>query len=89
MSATHHPSPEMLAGFAAGTLDAGEHLVVGVHVAGCSTCRRLVRAVERVGGATLEAVEPVTMKAGAFEAVIAKLNGLPFHPALPPVAWHG
>jgi putative transcriptional regulator len=53
MSATHHPPPELLAGFAAGALDAGEHLVVAVHVAGCSTCRRLVRALERAGGATL------------------------------------
>jgi hypothetical protein len=30
MSVTHHPPPELLAGFAAGTLDAGEHLAVGV-----------------------------------------------------------
>lgn len=80
MSVTHHPSPELLAAFAAGTLDAGEHLAVAVHASGCSTCRRLVRAVERIGGSTLEAVEPAPMKAGAFEAVMAELDRSPPQP---------
>jgi len=74
MNVTHHPPSELLAGFAAGTLDAGEHLVVAVHVSGCSTCRRFVRAVERIGGSTLETVKPAPLKAGAFEAVMAKLD---------------
>jgi putative transcriptional regulator len=79
MTVTHHPSPELLAGFAAGTLDAGEHLAIAVHASGCSTCRRLVRAVEGIGGSTLEAIEPVPMKAGAFESVMAKLDRSPSH----------
>ena len=74
MSVTHHPSPELLAGFAAGTLDAGEHLAVAVHASGCPTCRRFVRAVEGIAGSALEAVEPVAMQAGAFEAVMGKLD---------------
>jgi putative transcriptional regulator len=74
MSVTHHPSPELLAGFAAGTLDAGEHLVVAVHVSMCPACQRFVRAVEALGGAALEAAEPAPMKAGAFEAAIAQVN---------------
>lgn len=74
MTVTHHPLPELLAGFAAGTLDAGEHLAIAVHVSGCSACRRLVRAVEDIGGSTLEAIVPASMKAGAFEAVMAKLD---------------
>lgn len=74
MSATHHPPHELLAGFAAGTLDAGEHLVVAVHVAGCSTCRRFARAMETIGGSTLDTIEPAPMKVDAFEAVMAKLD---------------
>jgi putative transcriptional regulator len=81
MSVTHHPPPELLAGFAAGTLDAGEHLAVAVHASGCSKCRRLVRAVESIGGSTLEAIEPAPMKAGAFEAVMAKLGQAPPQPS--------
>jgi putative transcriptional regulator len=85
MSVTHHPPPELLAGFAAGTLDAGEHLAVAVHVSGCSSCRRLVRAVERLGGSALEAIDPSPMKAGAFEAVMVRLD----RPARPPGASTG
>ncbi|WP_426535715.1 ChrR family anti-sigma-E factor [Bradyrhizobium sp. McL0615] len=77
MTVSHHPPPELLAGFAAGTLDAGEHLAIAVHASGCSTCRRLVRAVEGIGGSALEAIEPAPMKAGAFEAVMAKLDQSP------------
>ena len=77
MNPTHHVTPELLASFAAGTLDAGEHLVIAVHVSGCSTCRRVVRAVEIIGGSTLEAIEPAPMKAGAFETVMSKLDPPP------------
>jgi putative transcriptional regulator len=83
MSVTHHPSPELLAGFAAGTIDAGEHLAVAVHASGCSTCRRLLRAIEGIGGSTLESIEPAPMKAGAFEAVVAKLDRSPPQPSAP------
>jgi putative transcriptional regulator len=80
MTVTHHPSGELLAGFAAGTLDAGEHLAIAVHVSGCPSCRRLVRAVEGIGGSALEAIEPVAMAAGAFKAVMAKLDRSPPQP---------
>jgi putative transcriptional regulator len=83
MSVTHHPSPELLAAFAAGTLDAGEHLAVAVHASGCPSCRRLIQAVEAIGGSTLEAIEPVNMKVGAFEAVMAKLDRPSLQPAPP------
>jgi putative transcriptional regulator len=77
MNVTHHPCPQLLAKFAAGTLDAGEHLVVAVHASSCSTCRRIVRAVEVIGGSTLDAIEPAPMKAGAFKSVVAKLDQSP------------
>ena len=85
MSVMHHPPAELLAGFAAGTLDAGEHLAIAVHVSGCPACRRLVRAVEGVGGSTLEAADPVPMKAGAFESVMAKLDRPPSRAPAPAV----
>jgi putative transcriptional regulator len=77
MTVTHHPPSELLASFAAGTLDTGEHLVMAVHVSNCSACRRAVRAVEFIGGSTLEAIEPAPMKGGAFESVVAKLDQSP------------
>jgi putative transcriptional regulator len=74
MTVTHHPPLELLAGFAAGSLDAGEHLVVAVHVARCPACQRFVHAIEAVGGSSIDAATPVPMKAGAFEAVVAQLD---------------
>jgi putative transcriptional regulator len=75
MTIAHHPPEELLAAFAAGTLDAGEHLVVAVHAAGCASCRRFVRAVEGLGGAALERAEPAAMSAGSFETVLARIDG--------------
>ncbi|MGA7805046.1 zf-HC2 domain-containing protein, partial [Bradyrhizobium sp.] len=75
MTIVHHPPEHLLAAFAAGTLDPGEHLLVAVHASGCAGCRRFVRAVEDLGGAALESAEPAPMSAGAFEAVMASIDG--------------
>jgi putative transcriptional regulator len=83
MTVTHHPSPELLAGFAAGTLDAGEQLVVAVHVSRCPACQRFVHAIEAVGGSAIDATPPVPMRADAFEAVMAKLDRAPSPGAAP------
>jgi len=75
MTIAHHPPEHLLAAFAAGTLDAGEHLLVAVHASGCAGCRRFVRAVEGFGGAAIDSAEPASMSAGAFEAVMASVDG--------------
>lgn len=75
MSIRHHPPDELLTAFAAGTLDLGQHVAVATHLAGCSHCRAMVRAMEQVGGAVLERLPPSEMSAGAFAAVEARLGG--------------
>jgi putative transcriptional regulator len=77
MTIAHHPPEELLAAFAAGKLDEGEHLVVAVHTSQCPACRRFLRAVEAVGGAAVEAAEPAVMSKRSFEAVIAKIERAP------------
>jgi len=77
MTIAHHPPEELLAAFAAGRLDEGEHLLIAVHVAQCPVCRRLVRAVEEIGGTAVEAAEPSPMSSGSFEAVIGKIAQSP------------
>jgi putative transcriptional regulator len=74
MSIAHHPPEELLAAFAAGTLDAGEHLVVAVHASRCARCRSFVHAVEGLGGSALERTEPVAMSAGSFAAAMARIE---------------
>jgi putative transcriptional regulator len=86
MTISHHPTDDLLAGLAAGTLDEAEQLVVGVHVAECDHCRRFVAAIEQLAGAALDAVEPVPLAAGAFEAVMARIDRSPkvFPREIPP-----
>lgn len=70
---------------AAGRLPAGPARVVAVHLAGCPECRERFCTFEAVGGALLEAVEPVPLAPGAFAAALAALDGdaAPVPAALP------
>ena len=77
MTIAHHPPEELLAAFAAGKLDEGEHLVVAVHASQCPACRRFIRAVETIGGAAIESAEPCAMSKGAFEALMAQIDQSP------------
>ena len=77
MTVAHHPPEELLAAFAAGTLDEGQHLVVAVHASLCPVCRRFVRSVETIGGAAMEAAEPTPMSPRSFDAVMEKIEQSP------------
>ena len=70
----HHAKSETLAAYAAGTLDAGRAMVVTEHLHRCAHCRSAVADFEAVGGAMLEAAEPVPMSPAAREAVLARLE---------------
>lgn len=74
MTVTHHPPEDLLASFATGALDEAEHLVVAVHVAGCTRCGRFVQAMEQLAAAALEDVEPVQLSAGAFDEVLLRVH---------------
>jgi putative transcriptional regulator len=74
MTITHHPPEALLAGFATGALDAAEHLVVGVHVAECPGCRRLVQALQQLAGQALEDAQPVAMSAAALDFVMSRID---------------
>ncbi len=77
MTITHHPPEELLADFATGALSQAEHLVVTVHVSQCPVCRRFAHSIEQLAGAALEEATPVPMSAGAFEAVMARVQAVP------------
>jgi len=74
MTISHHPPDELLTAFAAGTLDLGQHVALATHLACCSHCRTMVRAMEQVGGAVLGRLPPAEMSASAFAAVQARLG---------------
>lgn len=74
MSIEHHPTNEMLAAFAAGTLDHGQHIAIATHLLACRQCKEFVRSMEQVGGAVLSELPPATMSNRALAEAEARLN---------------
>ncbi len=85
MTIDHHPPEEFLARFAAGRLDQAEHIVIAAHVSMCARCRRFAAAFERLGGAALEAAEPMTLADGAFDAAMARIEAGETAPGVPAI----
>ncbi len=77
MSVSTHPGTETLLRYAAGTLPAGPRLLVDVHLDGCPECRAAVRRFTAVGGALLDASEPLALAPDALDRVLARLDGPP------------
>lgn len=82
MSIEHHPTDSLLAAFAAGTLDYGQHIAIATHLVSCPQCRTFIRSMEQVGGAVLTSLPPAAISNGALAAVEARLN----EPVRPTVA---
>src|SRR5271157_489425 len=74
MSIEHHPTDSMLAAFAAGNLDHGQHIAIATHLVSCPQCRAFMHSMEQVGGAVLASLPPAAMSNGALAAVEARLN---------------
>ena len=88
MSIEHHPTDSLLAAFAAGTLDHGQHVAIATHLVSCPQCRAFMRSMEQVGGAVLTSLPPAAMSNGALAAVEARLNE-PERPAAADDDTHG
>jgi putative transcriptional regulator len=73
MTIHHHPPEELVAAFAAGLLDLGQHVAIATHLVGCQHCREAVRTMEHVGGAILAGLPPTAMSNVALASVEARL----------------
>jgi putative transcriptional regulator len=73
----HHPSADVLASYAAGTLEPGFGLVVGAHVEMCAACRQRVAAFEAASGEALRDLPQADVGAVALSSVLARLNETP------------
>jgi putative transcriptional regulator len=74
MSIEHHPGEEMLAAYAAGALDLGQHVAVATHLTSCAHCHDWARSLERVGGALLAEAAPTALSDGALDRTLARLD---------------
>lgn len=77
MSPRHHPSPDVLAAYAAGALEPGFGLVVGAHVEVCAACRANVLTYEAASGAALKDLPQTDVAPDALARVMAKLDQTP------------
>jgi putative transcriptional regulator len=86
MSIEHHPPETIIASFAAGTLDNGQHVAIATHLTACAHCRSLMRSMEQVGGAVLADLPPASMSGNGLAAIEARLDdaAAPRAPAAPP-----
>jgi putative transcriptional regulator len=74
MMPEHHPNPQYLGAFAAGTLDLGQHVAIATHLVGCQHCRSFVHSMEETGGALLENERPSAMSPSALTGAEARLS---------------
>lgn len=76
----HHPSPETLASFAAGTMRSGFDVVMSAHLQACAECRAEVAQFEQLGGHLITEIDPVALSESALAATLARLE----EPSRPP-----
>ena len=74
MTIRHHLDDSTLLAYAAGTLPQGMTLLVACHLHECPRCRQTLLQAEAVGGALLEALEPVPLNTQALQTVMARLD---------------
>lgn len=76
-----HPSPQLIASYASGTLLFSPALAISVHLEGCSDCCAAVREVEEAEGRLLSAEEGSPLGPDALATVLARLDPPPQAPS--------
>ena len=74
MSASHHPSDDLLMSYAAGSLDEPTSILIATHLALCPACRAFVHRAEDIGGALLDDVQPAAIQSDALNSVLNRLD---------------
>lgn len=77
MTPAHHPEDDVLAAYAAGALDTGFALVVGVHVDGCLRCKARVGLLLEQSGQALRELPRVELAPDALVKTMARLDARP------------
>ena len=70
----HHPSPELLLDYAAGSLPEAVSLAVATHLALCPDCRRTVSEAEALGGGLLAEAEAAPLDDDVLVRTMARLD---------------
>lgn len=73
----HHPAPELLAAFSAGSLPLGHALCVGVHTEYCNECQVNVQRLNKLGGQFFEDLQPASISENLRDSVFSMLDDTP------------
>lgn len=85
--ASGHPPSDWISAYAAGAATDGVATLVAAHLETCAACRARAGAVEAVAGAIFATAPSAEVSAGAFDALLARIDGGEERPA--PVAAPG
>lgn len=72
--ASHHIPENLLQAYVCGTLPHPFSVVVAAHVSLCDECRAYMEALEVLGGAVVDRLEPATVSQGLRERVLSQLD---------------
>nr|WP_321456429.1 ChrR family anti-sigma-E factor [uncultured Cohaesibacter sp.] len=70
----HHLSDEMILAYAAGSLSAGQSMVVACHLEFCSECAARVAEAEAIGGAMINDVELSSLSDDLFDQIMLDVD---------------
>ena len=86
MTITHHLDDATIVGLASGSLPSAFAVVASAHAEMCPHCRKRLRAAQAVGGAFLDAVDPVPLSDAATHNLLERIGASAPQPepALPP-----
>lgn len=70
----HHPKPDMLTDYAAGSLSFGQSLCVAVHLEHCASCREIVAQLDALGAELVEELQPAAPSADLLDKVLAEID---------------
>ena len=77
----HHPTPELLAAFSAGSLQLSYALCISAHLEHCSACRTNVQRLKSVGADMFSNQKPAPVSAGFKDRIFEQLdNSVPPQP---------
>ncbi len=80
MTVSRHIPSDMLVAYAAGSLAEGWSLAVATHLSLCAPCRAELAEASALGGAMLEAAEPVALSNMSLTEALARIDAVPVEP---------
>ncbi len=72
MTPEHHPSDDLLVGYAVATYEPPISVILATHLALCPRCRRDEAQFEELGGVMLEALPPQSLDESNFARAMAR-----------------